>query len=108
MSLLGQRLKQEREARGLALLQVEIDTRIRANLVQALEDGDLGLLPPEPFARGLIRSYASYLKLDPQEMLDLYAADTIPTAAPPPRAMPIKRPSAVPHPPATRPLKQDE
>lgn len=107
MSLLGQRLRQEREARGLALLQVELDTRIRANVLQALEDGESENLPPEPFLRGLIRSYANYLRIDPQEMLDLYAADTIPSAAPAPRGTFVKRPTAAPRPPATRPPGAD-
>ena len=108
MSLLGQRLQQEREARGLALLQVELDTRIRANVLQALEDGELEKLPPEPFLRGLIRSYANYLRIDPQEMLDLYAADTIPAPAAAPRGHFVRRPSAAPHPPAVRPPSFDE
>ena len=95
MSLLGQRLRQEREARGLAILQVELDTRIRGNLIQALENGDIETLPPEPFLRGLIRTYANYLRVDPQEMLDLYAADTVPVP-PPPRQSIIKRPAAAP------------
>ncbi len=107
MSLLGQRLRQEREARGLALLQVELDTRIRSNVIQALEEGDLDNLPPEPFLRGLIRSYANYLRIDPQEMLDLYAADTVPVAEPPPQSTFVKRPSAGARPPLTQPTARE-
>jgi cytoskeleton protein RodZ len=103
MSLLGKRLREERESRGLALLQVELDTRIRANVIQALEDGELENLPPEPFLRGLIRSYANYLRIDPQEMLDLYAADTVATAPPPPRTPFVRHPAAAPHAPSARP-----
>ena len=78
MSLLGERLRQVREARGISPLQVEIETRIRANVIQALEEGDFESLPPEPFLRGLIRSYSNYLGVDSQEMLDLYVADFTP------------------------------
>ncbi len=102
MSLLGQRFRQVREERGISVLQAEIDTRIRAGVIQALEEGNSDNLPPEPFLRGLIRSYANYLKLDPQEMLDLYTADISP-APPPVVAAPVKRPAAVPHPPTSRP-----
>ena len=66
ISFLGERLRQAREARGVSPIQVEIDTRIRANVIQALEQGDFESLPPEPFLRGLIRSYATYLGADPE------------------------------------------
>lgn len=88
MSFLGDRLRQIREARGISPLQVEIDTRIRANVILALEAGDYESLPPEPFLRGLIRSYSTYLGADPQEMLDLHVADLAP-ATPPPTRQPI-------------------
>ncbi len=104
MSLLGDRLRQIREARGISPLQVEIETRIRANVIQALEEGEFDSLPPEPFLRGLIRSYSNYLGADPQEMLDLYAADFAPTIPPPSTPSPIemkKSPEPIPTPPKT-------
>lgn len=130
MSLLGQRLRQAREARGISPLQIEIDTRIRANVIQALEDGAYASLPPGPFLRGLIRSYATYLRVDPQEMLDLYAADVAPPPPPPDASarpgfpLPLKsilprdaasqpsppsvtKPSPIPHTPAARPSGLD-
>lgn len=108
MSSLGQRLRQERETRGLSLLQVEIDTRIRASIIQSLEEGNLELLPPEPFLRGLIRTYSNYLRIDPQEMLNLYVADTEPIPPPAPAPPPaLQRPQAEPHAPAKRPPIQE-
>ena len=106
MSLLGERLRQQRESRGISPLQVEIDTRIRANVIQALEEGDYDSLPPEPFLRGLIRSYSNYLGTDSQEMLDLYAADLAPVAPPLPqperplipKKPPVVAPSQLPEP----------
>jgi helix-turn-helix protein/uncharacterized protein DUF4115 len=77
MSLLGDRLRQERDARAISLFQVEIDTRIRAAVLQALEEGDYTHLPPEPFLRGLVRSYANYLRIDPEEMLKLLSIDLV-------------------------------
>ncbi|MBI5301937.1 MAG: DUF4115 domain-containing protein [Chloroflexi bacterium] len=90
MSLLGERLRLAREARGVAALQVEIDTRIRATVINALEQGDYESLPPEPFLRGLIRTYAMYLGLDAEEMVRLYVADFAPP--PPPPTEPVPRP----------------
>lgn len=77
MSLLGERLRQEREARAVSLFQVEIDTRIRAAVLQALEEGDYAHLPPEPFLRGLVRSYANHLRMDAEEALKLLSVDLI-------------------------------
>jgi hypothetical protein len=91
MSLLGERLRHAREARGISPLQVEIETRIRANVIQALEEGDFESLPPEPFLRGLIRSYSNYLGVDSQEMLDLYVADFTPV-------VPLSTPNRLPPP----------
>jgi len=106
MSLLGERLRQAREARGISPLQVEIDMRIRANVVHALEEGDFESLPPEPFLRGMIRSYSNYLGVDPQEMVDLYIADITPAPPPPPPAPPKKSTAAPPPPPSlTEPIK---
>lgn len=107
MSLLGERLRQQREARGISPLQVEIDTRIRANVIQALEEGDYDSLPPEPFLRGLIRSYSNYLGTDSQEMLDLYAADLAPVAPPlpqPERPLIPKKPPVVTPPQIPEPI----
>lgn len=89
MPLLGDRLKQEREVRGISIFQVEIDTRIRATVLQMMEDGDYAHLPPEPFLRGLVRSYANYLRIDPNDALDLLSVDLI-TPPAPPRAVPQK------------------
>ncbi|MDE3091431.1 MAG: DUF4115 domain-containing protein [Chloroflexota bacterium] len=106
MSLLGERLRQARESRGISPLQVEIDTRIRASVIQAMEEGDFESLPPEPFLRGLVRSYSTYLGVDAQEMLELYAADTTPVMPTPPSmsAVVAKKPTA-PTPPLAEPIK---
>lgn len=91
MSLLGERLRQTREGRGIASLQVEMETRIRASVIEALEQGDYANLPPEPFLRGLIRTYAAYLGLDSDAMLALYVTDRTPPPAPRP-ARPVAAP----------------
>ncbi len=106
MSLLGERLRQAREARGISPLQVEIDTRIRANVIQALEEGDYDSLPPEPFLHGLIRSYANYLAVDAQEILDLHSADQTPaTLSSERKSPPPIKPTAPPAPPVPGPIK---
>lgn len=92
MPLLGERLKQERESRGISIFQVEIDTRIRAAVLQMIEDGDYAHLPPEPFLRGLVRSYSNYLRINSEDALDLLSVDLIAPPLPPRTAVPAARP----------------
>jgi cytoskeletal protein RodZ len=69
---LGEMLKAAREEQGLTLAEVEEATHIRRHLLGALERDDVNALPSPIVARGLIRNYAKYLKLDPIEALTLY------------------------------------
>lgn len=88
MSLLGEHLRHAREQRGISILQAEMETRIRAAIIDALETGDYAQLPPEPFVRGLIRTYATYLGLDSEQVIALYAADRTPPPPPPTQPTP--------------------
>jgi len=105
MSLLGERLRQAREAHGISSYQAEIDTRIRATVIEALEQGNYDDLPPAPFLRGLIRTYSNYLSVDADEMLALYAADLTPPPPPPALREPFFKPAprAQPEPEPTPP-----
>lgn len=69
---LGTRFRLARENKNISLQQAERDTRIRRKYLQALEDMDLARLPPAVYVKGFVRNYASYLGLNPNEMLDLY------------------------------------
>lgn len=69
---LGEMLKTAREGRGLTLEDVERDTYIRKYLLEALEQNKTDVFPSPIIARGLIRNYAKYLKLNPIEALTLY------------------------------------
>ncbi len=73
MSELGQVLRQAREAKGVSLAEAEEATKIRQKYLRALEEGDYDALPPSVYVRGFLRNYASYLDLDPQHVLQLYA-----------------------------------
>src|SRR5574341_54293 len=63
-SALGALLRQTRESRALSLEEAEEQTRIRVKFLQALESGDLSLLPSITHARGFLRNYAQFLRLD--------------------------------------------
>lgn len=75
MSELGKKLKERREGLGLSLSEASLSTKIGARMIAAIEEGDFKLLPALPFAKGFVRSYSSYLKLDGDEMVALYLAE---------------------------------
>ncbi len=72
MSQLGERLRQAREQLGLSLAQASVETRIRQQALQALEEGRYDALPNDVVAKGFIRNYAHLLDLSPDELIDIY------------------------------------
>ena len=72
---LGHWLRERRGERGLALEQVEEDTRIGHSYLEAIEGDHFELLPAPVYARGFVRLYARYLGLDPDEAAQLIPAD---------------------------------
>jgi cytoskeletal protein RodZ len=87
---LGETLRQARLDRSASLAEAAHDTRIRRSYLEALEAEDYAALPPAVYTRGFLRTYAEYLGLNAQSMVDLYQ----PTARREPG--PTLRP-AVPH-----------
>ncbi len=84
MSTLGDRLGAARTRKGLTVNQAALETHIRANIIEALEAGEFSLLPPAPFARGLLRNYALFLGLEPDPVLYDYEVETAATPLGPP------------------------
>jgi cytoskeleton protein RodZ len=76
MSELGRRLAEARTAKGLTLADVESITRIRQKWLEALENGEYSRLPRGATARGFLRTYAAYLGLDVQAVLNLYTDES--------------------------------
>lgn len=80
----GQRLHDARVALDITLDDAERDTRIARRYLDALERDDLDELPAAPYARGFARSYARYLKLDPEAVVHaLFGDGAVPPAASP-------------------------
>jgi len=69
METIGQQLRQAREAQKYTLQQVASATLMRERYLRALEEEDYASLPSQTQARGFLRAYASFLKLDPEPML---------------------------------------
>lgn len=75
---LGGLLVEARRARGVSLEQAAAATRIRVRNLAALEAGHLSELPAPVYVRGYLRTYATYLEMDPELPLQAYEATLAP------------------------------
>jgi len=66
---IGGELARAREALGLALADVAQQLKFAPRQLEALEQERFDLLPGGTFARGMVRSYARLLKLDPEPLV---------------------------------------
>ncbi|MFS4437743.1 helix-turn-helix domain-containing protein [Paracoccaceae bacterium GXU_MW_L88] len=74
--LLGDLLRGERATLGKSLLDVERELRIKARYLAAIEDCDPSIIDNKSFVSGYVRSYARYLGLDPEAMLDKFRRES--------------------------------
>ncbi len=72
MASLSERLKRERELRGISLKQISEETRIGVRFLEALEENKLDVIPGEFYRRSYLRAYARYLGLDEDRALNAY------------------------------------
>lgn len=75
MKKVGELLRTEREKKGLSLHEIGLSLKINPKILKAIEDGDTTQLPAKTFLRGFIRSYAQYLKLNVEEVLELFSTE---------------------------------
>lgn len=73
---LGRVLEKQRHSLGRSLAEAEADTKIRRRLLTALEQGEYDALPSPAYVKGYIISYARFLQLDPDPLIDLYLEET--------------------------------
>ena len=73
MPSLGEELKKERESRGISLKEISNETKISLRLLEALEKDQLDILPGKFFNKAIIQSYAGYLGLDKDHVLNMYS-----------------------------------
>lgn len=71
---LGQQLREARLARGLSIEDVVHALKFSARQIEAIEADRMDIVPGSVFLRGLVRSYARLLKLDPEPLLGLIGA----------------------------------
>ena len=66
---IGTTLREARVRRNLTLQQVEEDIKIRVKYVQAMENEDWDVMPGVTYVKGFLRTYATYLGLDPEVII---------------------------------------
>jgi hypothetical protein len=91
---IGPALRKARQTRGKSIEEASRDTRIRPEYLQALEREAFGSLRGDVYVRGFLRSYSTYLGLNPDKVVSVYVRST------------GRKVADVPEPPPVRPLRQ--
>jgi cytoskeleton protein RodZ len=74
MGSFGDRLKKEREQRGISLEDIALTTKIGTRLLRALEDEKFDQLPGGIFNKGFVRAYARHVGIDVEQAVADYVA----------------------------------
>ncbi|HSA92379.1 MAG TPA: helix-turn-helix domain-containing protein [Terriglobales bacterium] len=99
MGTFGQRLKREREMRGIGLEEIASATKIGIRMLRALEDERFDLLPGGIFNKGFVRAYAKHVGIDEEQAV----ADFLVATGETPVSAPVEpQPAARPVPEASR------
>jgi cytoskeletal protein RodZ len=98
MTSIGETLRGERLRRGLKLEQVAAETKIRMQLLEAMEDDRFDRLPPGLLTRSFLRQYTHTLGLNEDEVMACFKERFEKPVDPWPEPEPKPR-SHIPHPP---------
>jgi cytoskeletal protein RodZ len=102
----GERLKNEREKRGMTLEDVSGATKISVRNLRALEQEKFDQMPGGIFNRGFVRAFAKHLGLDDDQVVADYreaAGESVPTLDPPDIPAPGHTSEKVAGPPSSPP-----
>src|SRR5680860_283804 len=69
---IGETLRSARGREKVGIKEVEKVTKIRGKYIQALEDEDFGAIPGATYVKAFLRTYAEYLDLDANALLQQY------------------------------------
>lgn len=72
METIGEHLKRVRKTCGYSLDDVARVTKINLRYLEAIENGEFSKLPGETFLQGFIRSYARFLGINEQEIINKF------------------------------------
>ena len=72
LETVGQILQATREERGTTINEIALQTNMGRKYLDALETDNYDVFPSQTHILGFIRNYATYLELDPDELIDIY------------------------------------
>lgn len=72
LETVGQILQSTREKRKVAISEIALQTNMGRRYLEALEADNYDVFPSQTHILGFIRNYATYLELDPDELIDIY------------------------------------
>lgn len=75
---IGNTLREARVRRKITLQQAEQDTKIRVKYIQAMENEDFEIMPGPTYVKGFLRTYSTYLNLDPDVLVGEYQSRGLP------------------------------
>ncbi len=73
----SEELKRARERLGITLAEIAEGTQIQERHLEALENGDFNLLPASVYIKGYLKSYARFLGMDEEKILNAYEKEKI-------------------------------
>lgn len=74
MTGFGEKMRREREMRGVSLEEISSSTKIGTRSLKALEEEDFEKLPGGIFNKGFVRAYAHFLGLDEEQAVTDFEA----------------------------------
>lgn len=72
MKKTGEILKKAREEKGLSIHEIGLSLKISSKVLKAIENGDESQLPAKTFLRGFVQSYANFLHLESEKVLEVF------------------------------------
>ena len=68
----GKVLQQARKKKRYSLDKIHKATRIKKEFIEGLENDNVSAFPAELYYKNFLKTYAQFLALDPNEMINLY------------------------------------
>lgn len=69
MATIGEKLRSEREGRGLSIEDVAHETHIHRNMLVGIEEDDFSMFASVTYAKSFLRNYAEFLEVDTTEVI---------------------------------------
>ncbi|HEY8464330.1 MAG TPA: RodZ domain-containing protein [Bacillota bacterium] len=89
MKEIGEKLRKAREMKNISLKEIQEITKIRLRYLEAIESGNLEIIPGEVYRKGFLTNYANAVGLDSEEIISEYNKLLKARETPPPVVDPV-------------------